>query len=132
VPERVLVVPELELEVREITEQRAQRGRVRAERRLLDPQGLPVQRERIVLGAPGRAALRDELQQDRDVRMVGSECLDPLLELPALALLEPTRAVILGHVDRHGLDGVGFARSGLDPVAGPQACRGRNRCPRGP
>jgi len=62
----------------------------------LDPQGPPVEREGLVRRAAECGSLRDELQQDHDVRMIRSEGLDPLLELSALELLEVPRAIIRG------------------------------------
>jgi len=130
--QRLLVMPELELKLGEIGEQRAERGRLRAERHLLDPQGLPVQRQRNVRRPAGGRSFCDELQQDRDVRMVRSERLDPLLELPALELLQMTLASVHEQHVRSRRHRVGRDRSWPHRTAGPNARRGRHPGPRGP
>lgn len=73
----------------------------------MDPQGARVERQRVIGRAVQGGPFGCELQEDRDVRMVRAERLDPLLELPALELLEMPNAVIRcprGRLGRTGLD----------------------------
>jgi len=115
-------MPELELEVRKIGEQRPEGRRVRSEGQLLDPQGARVECERLVRRAAACRSLRDELQQDGDVRMIRSEGLDPLLQLTPLELLEVPRAVVRERRDGIGLDRVGLDRQPTTPTDAEPGC----------
>jgi len=113
---------ELELEVREIGEQRPEGRRVRAECPLLDLQGARVERERLVRRAAACRPLRDELQQDRDVRMIGAEGLDPLLQLTPLEVLEVSRAIVRDRRNGIWLDRLGLDRQPTTPTIAHPGC----------